>query len=199
MPRLEVELVDDSGKIVGFGDRWWTHRVKEGPNGPILGRRHVGITIACIDEAGRILVAFRRHKIFNRVWTLSGDTHPYRVYGEQEIESLGQAARRCAMDDLGIETRGWTKRLTCTYSARDPRNPKYCENELLHVMVTTYQGPLDMNPKNVYELRWVELSEISNQSKADLRKEPIDRKYAPWIHAMFALKTSEVRKALRRA
>jgi len=62
------------------------------------------------------------------------------------------------MDDLGVRIAGWTKALTLSYSARDPRNPRYCENELLHIIVAKYGGPLHMNPKNAYELRWVELA-----------------------------------------
>jgi len=196
MARLEVPLVDDSGRIIGYGDRWRTHRVKEGPGGPILGQRHVGITIACVDESGRILVAHRRHRIFDKVWTLSGDTHPYRVSEETNVESLGQAAKRCAMDDLGVVASGWTDALVFTYSARDPRDPRYCENELLHVMVARHRGPFHMDPRNAYEIKWAELAEIAKESMQDLKKEPIERKYAPWVHAMFALPVARVRRAL---
>ncbi len=96
MRRLEVPLVSDSGRKVGYGDRWLTHRVRNGPEGPILGQKHVGITIACIDSGGRILVQHRRHKIFDKVWSFSGDTHPYRMYGSLAVETIYRAARRCA-------------------------------------------------------------------------------------------------------
>lgn len=170
--------------------------MREGPNGPILGRRHIGITIACVDNNGRILIEHRRHKIFDKVWTLSGDTHPYRVQGSQVVETLQQAASTCAVDDLGVTIRKWTKALTTSYSARDPRDPRYCENELLHLMVAKYDGPLHMNPKNAYELRWVGLAEISNDIETDLKKGPIDRKYAPFVHAVFALPRERVEEAL---
>jgi len=68
MARFEVRLVNETGRTIGFGDRWLTHRVREGPDGPILGQRHLGITIACVDDAGGILVAHRRHRIFDKVW-----------------------------------------------------------------------------------------------------------------------------------
>ena len=191
MGRYEVRLVTELGKTVGYGDRWWTHRVTKGREGPILGRKHVGITIACVDDGGRILAAHRRHRIFDRVWTLSGDTHPYRAQGSWEVENIFRAARRCAMDDLGVKINGWTRRLTVSYSARDPRDPRYCENELLHIMVAKCCGPLHMNPKNAYELRWVELAEILEDSAEDLKKEPIDRKYAPWVHAIFTLPSAQ--------
>lgn len=196
MTRLEVRLVDESGRMIGFGDRWRTHRVRCGSDGMILGQRHVGITIACIDETGRILIAHRRHKIFDKVWTLSGDTHPYRVHGKSEVESLDQAAKRCAMDDFGATIADWSDSLVYDYAARDPRGPRYCENELLHVMVAKYSGALQMNPKNAYELRWAELAEISEELKADLKKRPIEHTYAPWVHAMFAQPMMRVRGAL---
>jgi isopentenyldiphosphate isomerase len=195
MGRLEVPLVNESGRRVGYGDRWQTHRVRKGPNGPVLGQKHIGIVIALVDDAGRILVAHRKHKIFDGVWTLSGDTHPYR-YEWGTVEIITVAARRCAKEDLGIETKGWKKALTVSYSAMDPRNPRYCENELLHVLAARYDGPLHMNDKSAYELRWLEPAEISRDSAADQQKAPIDRKYAPWVHAVFALPLERVEEAL---
>lgn len=196
MPKLEVRLVNESGRTVGFGDRWRTHRVTKGPTGPVLGQKHVGITVVCIDRGGKILVAHRRHKVFDNVWTLSGDTHPYRAYGRFEVENILQAAKRCALDDLGAKVSGWKRVLTLSYAAKDPRDPRWCENELLHVMVARYDGPLRMNPKNAYELRWVELAEIAGQSEEDLKEEPIDRRYAPWVHAVMALPRADVSRAL---
>src|SRR5437879_13616468 len=75
MERYKIPLVDGSGRTIGYGDRWWTHRVRDGREGPILGEKHVGITIACLDDNGRILVQHRRHRIFDKVWSLPGDTH----------------------------------------------------------------------------------------------------------------------------
>jgi len=55
-----------------------------------------------------------------------------------------------------------------------------------------------MNRKNAYELRWAKFSEILRDSQKDLRREPIDRKYAPWVHAMFSFPIERVEKALLR-
>ncbi len=195
MARTEVPLVNASGRTVGYGDRWQAHRVRTGPDGPVPGRKHVGITIACVDDEGKILAAHRRHRIFDKVWTLSGDTHPYK-FDWGKVENLSQAAKRCAMEDLGINTKGWRKALTTSYSARDPRNPRYCENELLHLLVVKHGGPFRMNTKNAYELRWVEVEEVSRDAEADLRKEPIERKYAPWVHTVFSLPAERVENAL---
>jgi len=194
--RLEVPLVNDSGRVIGYGDRWWTHRVRNGPNGPVLGQKHVGITIACVNDDGQILVEHRKHRIFDKVWSLSGDTHPYRVHGSLRVESLLQASRRCAKDDFGADIRKWRKVLTASYSARDPRNPRYCENELLHLMVARYGGPVRRNEKNAYQFRWAGFDEILKDLESDLKKEPIDRKYAPFVHAVFTLPRAEVKKAL---
>lgn len=196
MARLEVQLVNELGKMVGFGDRWYTHRVRQGPDGPILGQKHIGISIACVSKTGKILVAHRRHKVFDKVWTLAGDTHPYRIPGSSSVESLAQAARRCSLDDLGVAIAGWSDALVLSYAARDPRDPRYCENELLHLMVARYEGPLHMNPKNVYQLRWVEPDEILVESAGDLVKQHIDRKYAPWVHALCRLPKSKIRTVL---
>ena len=195
MERLQVPLVDESGHRIGWGGRWETHRVREGPVGPVLGKKHIGITIILANGKGKILVAHRRHKIFDKVWTLSGDTHPYR-YDWGKTEVLSEAARRCAMDDLGVITKGWRKALTLSYAAQDPRDPRYCENELLRVMVTRYDGPIHMNEKNAYEAQWTTIEEIADDSSADAKKKPIERKYAPWVHATFALPSGQVKRAI---
>jgi len=195
--KYRIPLLDESGRTTGYGDRCWTHRVRDGPDGPILGQKHLGITIACIDESGRVLIQHRRHRIFDKVWSLSGDTHP-RKYGSRRVESLSEAARRCAREDLGVGIKNWTQRLTVPYSARDPRDPRYCENELLYILVAKHDVPFRMNDESAYELRWVEPAEISKDSRTDLKRDPIDRKYAPWVSAAFSLSSKEVEETFRR-
>jgi isopentenyldiphosphate isomerase len=194
MERYKIPLVNASGRIIGYGDRWWTHRVKDGRGGPILGEKHVGITIACLGDDKGILVQHRRHKIFDKVWSLSGDTHP-RKHDARKVESLSEAARRCAKEDLGVVIKNWRKILTVSYSARDPRDPRYCENELLYVLAAKHRGPANMNRNSAYELRWAKFAEISRDSQTDSKKAPIDRKYAPWVHAMFSLPHERVEGA----
>ena len=194
MKRYEIPLVDEFGKTIGYGDRWWTHTVRSGPKGLTLGQRHVGITIACLNDVGQILVQHRRHRIFDRVWSLSGDTHP-RKYRGLKVEGLSEAARRCAEEDLGVIITRWAQILSVSYSAKDPRDPRYCENELLHVLVAKHNGPVRMNDKNVYELRWVTPAEVFKDSRADLKRESIYRKYAPWVHALFSLPFQRVEEA----
>ena len=194
MERYKIPLVDESGRTTGYGDRWWTHRVRNSPEGPILGEKHVGITIACLDDDGRILVQHRRHKIFDKVWSLSGDTHP-RKYESSKVENLSEAAKRCANEDLGVVIKSWHEILSVSYSARDPRDPRYCENELLHVLAAKYGGSMRMNKNSAYELRWAEFAEISRDSRNDSKKQPIARKYAPWVHAMFSLSHEMVEEA----
>jgi len=196
MKRYKIPLVSESGRIIGYGDRWWTHRVRNGREGPILGEKHVGITIACLDDEGRILVQHRRHRIFDKVWSLSGDTHP-RKYDTEKTEDLSAAARRCAKEDLGIAIRSWRNAINVSYSARDPRDPRYCENEMLYILAAKHRGPMKMNRESAYELQWAELAEISRDSKADSKKEPIERKYAPWVRAIFSLPHERVEQAFQ--
>ena len=194
--KYRIPLLDESGRTIGYGDRWWSHRVRVGPDGPILGQKHTGITIACLDDNGRILTQHRRHRIFDRVWSLSGDTHP-RKYGNRRVESLSEAARRCASEDLGVVIKNWTQRLSIPYSARDPRDSRYCENELLYILVGVHDCTLYMNKESAYELRWVEITEISKDSRTDLKRKPIDRKYAPWVSAVFSLSSKRVEEAFQ--
>ena len=196
MRSYTIPLVGESERRIGYGDRWLTHRTKSGPNGPVLGQKHVGITIACLDEDERILLQLRRHKIFDRVWSLSGDTHP-RKYEDGPVETLSQAARRCAKEDLGITVQHWIRTLTISYSAQDPRDPRYCENELLYLLAGRYDGQPHINKKNVYELQSADLQQVVEDSRADLKKEPIHRKYAPWVHALFTIPSEKVKAAFQ--
>ncbi len=163
-------------------------------------KKHVGITIAMLDERGRVLLQHRKHRIFDDVWSLSGDTHP-RKYGDQRVETLRQAAERCALEDWGVRIRNWTQAVNVSYSARDPRNPKYCENELLYVLISRIGEPVHTNRQNAYASRWAETAEIARESRSD-RGKPIDRKYAPWVHAVFSLPPRKIEatpQALQRA
>ncbi len=194
MEEYEIPLVDRSGRVSGYGDRWLSHTVSGSTGNLILGQKHVGITIACIDHKNRILLEHRKHKIFDKTWSLSGDTHP-RKYKSREVETLSEASSRCASEDLGVRIEKWAPTLTVSYSAPDPRNSTYCENELLSVMVARYEGELNMNAENAYDLVWEDMQEIRAESLDDLRKRPADRKYAPWVHAIFTLPYEEVQKA----
>ncbi len=193
MERYKIPLVNGSGETTGFADRWWAHRVRDGPEGPVLGKRHVGITIACLGDDGRVLIQHRKHKIFDKVWSLSGDTHP-RKYEGRRVETLSESAQRCAKEDWGISIKDWTQRFTVAYSARDPRDPKYCENELLYVLFAKHRGPMRMNEQNAYESKWVQAKDIAADSRTDLKKKPIDRRFAPWVDAIFALPPRQVRE-----
>jgi hypothetical protein len=62
-------------------------------------------------------------------------------------------------------------------------------------MVAKHTGPVYMSKKNAYELRWVKLAEVSEDSQRDLKNEPVSRKYAPWVHAVFSLPPRKVEEA----
>lgn len=59
------------------------------------------------------------------------------------------------------------------------------------IPVAKHDGSFHMSEKSAYELRWVEVAEISKDSRADLKKEPIERKYAPWVSAVFSFASRE--------
>src|SRR2546425_4318202 len=178
MERYKIPLVNGSGRTIGYGDRWRAHRVRDGPDGLVLGEKHVGITIACLDDDGRILVQLRRHRIFDKVWSLSGDTHP-RKHDTRKVETLSEAARRCAKEDLGVMIKPWRKTVSLSYSARDPRDPRYCENELLHVLATNNGGGVHVNRKKAYEMGGGKFSGIFRESQKELGREAKDSKEAP--------------------
>src|SRR2546425_2504779 len=54
---------------------------------------------------------------------------------------------------------------------------------------------MNRNRNSAYESRWAKFAEISRDSRTDSKKESIDRKYAPWVHAMFSLPHEMVEEA----
>lgn len=191
-----IPFVDESGATAEYGDRWLSHTVTRSHGGTILGRKHVGIVIACLDRDGRILCQFRKHRVFDSVWSLSGDTHP-RKYGARHVETLAEASARAAKEDLGVEIQDWTETALLSYSCEDPRSPKYCENELLHLLVTKYDGPFIPNPENVYRLEHLSVEQIHRECAEDLSKPPLEQRFAPWVHSLFARPLDEVEKFFR--
>ena len=67
----------------------------------------------------------------------------------------------------------------------------------MYILIAKYDGPLYMNKESAYELRWVEITEISKDSRTDLKRKPIDRKYAPWVSAVFSLSSKRVEEAFQ--
>jgi hypothetical protein len=65
----------------------------------------------------------------------------------------------------------------------------------LSVLAAKHRGPMNMNRNSAYELQWAKFAEISRDSQADSKREPIDRKYAPWVHAMFSLPHEKIEEA----
>ena len=65
----------------------------------------------------------------------------------------------------------------------------------MSVLAAKHRGPMNMNRDSAYELRWAKLAEISRDSQTDSKKEPIGRKYAPWVHAVFSLPFEKVEEA----
>ena len=100
------------------------------------------------------------------------------------------------MEDLGVTIENWTETLTVSYAARDPRDPRYCENELLHLLVARHGRQLRVNKSNAYDARWVEPTKILEESLEDAEKEPVDRKHAPWVHAVFGVSPRRLARAL---
>lgn len=68
-----------------------------------------------------ILAGFTEKEIFEQ--------RLLEVSDDQVVEGKVETAKRCAVDDLGVRIKHWQRRLTLSYSARNPRDPRYCENE----------------------------------------------------------------------
>lgn len=171
-----VVLVDDSDNPKGYGTKEKTHTVHDG----IPGYHHRGLTVLVYNEMGEVLLQHRKHRIFDSVWDLAGSTHPY--YREGRQETYEEAALRCLSTEysgLGGD-RVVNSSVAVNYSAIDPRNPRYCENEFCRLVIASHRGAVTHNPENAYGHAWASFSRLSS----DLQSDP--GKYAPWVVDLLA-------------
>ena len=166
-----VVLVDDKDNPLGYGTKEETHIVHEGK----LGYHHRGLTVLVHDGQGRVLLQHRKHQIFDTAWDLAGSTHPYLRSGRQE--GYEEAALRCLKTEYsGFEDATVLKSsVWVNYSAVDPRNGKYCENEFCRLVISVHNTNVSHNSENAYGHEWA----LFERLISDSRKNP--NKYAPWV------------------
>ena len=159
----KVILVDEYDGMVGTMDKLTAHK---------QGLLHRAFSIFIFNSKGEMLLQQRAFTKYHSggLWTNACCSHP--MPGEKTID----AANRRLMEELGFGT-PIEKIFDFTYKAEFDNG--LTEHEFDHVFTGEYDGELDVNPDEVNDFIYKEVSAI----KSELANEP--QKFTAWFHIAF--------------
>lgn len=159
----KVILVNENDDMVGTMDKIQAHK---------QGLLHRAFSIFIFNSKGDMLLQQRAFTKYHSggLWTNACCSHP--MPGEKTHD----AAQRRLMEELGFET-PIEKIFDFTYKA-DFHNG-LTEYEFDHVFAGEYEGELDINPDEVNDFIYKEVSVIKNE----MQTEP--QKFTAWFHIAF--------------
>ena len=155
----QVILVDADDREIGQAEKLLAHR---------LGHRHRAISVCVFDEEGRMLLQRRAKGKYHsaELWTNTCCTHP------RPGETVLNAARRRLHEELGVVCElHWS--LRTHYRARVGSG--LIEDEVVHLFVGRYAGPVSPDPQEVAEYAWRTREDI----RVDIEASP--ESYTYWF------------------
>jgi len=159
----KVILVDENDDMVGTMGKMEAHK---------QGLLHRAFSIFIFNSKGEMLLQQRAITKYHSggLWTNACCSHP--MPGEKTQD----AAQRRLMEELGFET-PVEKIFDFTYKAEFDNG--LTEHEFDHVFAGEYEGELDINPDEVNDFVYKEVSAIKNE----MQTEP--QKFTAWFHIAF--------------
>ncbi len=156
-----IVLVDKRNKVVGYKEKFEAHK------NPVPLHRAISVVIYSTNRKKMLI---QRRSAIKPTWPLFWSnaccTHPYKD------ESCLHAAKRRLKEEMGIET-PLSELFKFIYKKR--YNKIWGEHELDFVFEGLYQGSLFVNPLEVSEHKWVEVSKLLK----DVKENPDI--YTPWF------------------
>lgn len=161
----QVVLLDESGQAAGVADKLSVHHGAT----PL----HLAFSCYIFNEAGQFLLTRRAEskRVFPGVWTNSCCGHP------APGEPLADAVRRRVAQELGITGLGMTPRDVVLLLPRFRYRAEMdgiVENEMCPVYAARYDGPLDPDPAEVGDVKWVDWAGFREEIRTG--RQPI----SPW-------------------
>lgn len=148
-PVEQVVLLDESGQAAGVADKLSVHHGAT----PL----HLAFSCYIFNEAGQFLLTRRADskRVFPGVWTNSCCGHP------APGEPVDGAVRRRVAQELGITLTDVVLMLPrFRYRAE---MDGVVENEMCPVYATVYDGPLDPDPAEVADVKWVDWADFCRE------------------------------------
>ena len=155
----DVILVDQADHPMGRMEKQETHR---------KGLLHRAFSVFLLDGS-KLLIQRRALDKYHcgGLWSNTCCSHP--APGEPVLS----AAERRLGKELGIENVRLRKLDTFLYRAPFPNG--LTEHELDHVLLGEYSGPVRPDPREIAQVRWIDLEELQR----DLQAFP--QRYTPWF------------------
>ncbi len=159
----KIILVNEHDDMVGTMDKMEAHK---------QGLLHRAFSVFIFNSKGEMLMQQRALTKYHSagLWTNACCSHP--MPGEKTID----AAQRRLMEELGFEA-PIEKIFDFTYKAEFDNG--LTEHEFDHVFAGKYEGEIDVNPDEVKDFSYKEISEIKNM----LQEHP--QKFTAWFHIAF--------------
>jgi isopentenyl-diphosphate delta-isomerase len=160
--KVQVVLIDDNDKIVGYKEKFAAHKV------PVPLHRAISIVIFNKDK-NQILITQRAKTkpTWPLFWSNTVCSHPY------DGESYQEAADRRIFEEAGFRTK-LTEKFRFVYEAVMDNNV-WGEHEYDVVFTGIYEGKVNPDPNEIADYRWIEVQDL----KKDLKENP--DKYTPWF------------------
>jgi len=157
-----VVLVDEKDNIVGFGEKFITHKI------PVKLHRAISIVILNPDKSKMLITKRADDKpTWPGFWTNAVCTHPFPQ------ETYQKAAERRLFEELGFKT-SLKEIFNFIYEAKMDNNI-WGEHELDHVFSGIYDGPISPDPAEASDYKWVEIGDLEK----DIEINP--NKFTPWF------------------
>lgn len=155
----DVILVDQADRPVGRMEKQETHR---------KGLLHRAFSVFLLDGS-KLLIQRRALDKYHcgGLWSNTCCSHP--APGEPVLS----AAERRLDEELGIKNARLRELDTFLYRAAFPNG--LTEHELDHVLLGEYSGPVRPDPREIAQVRWIDLEELQR----DLQAFP--QWYTPWF------------------
>ena len=155
----DVILVDQADRPVGRMEKQETHR---------KGLLHRAFSVFLLDGS-KLLIQRRALDKYHcgGLWSNTCCSHP--APGEPVLS----AAERRLDEELGIKNARLRELDTFLYRAAFPNG--LAEHELDHVLLGEYSGPVQPDPMEIAQVRWIDLEELQR----DLQAFP--QWYTPWF------------------
>ncbi|HRZ27249.1 MAG TPA: isopentenyl-diphosphate Delta-isomerase [Spirochaetota bacterium] len=169
----QLILVDYDNNPTGQSDKLRAHRE---------GLLHRAFSVFLFDSQNRLLIQKRHSDKYHSagLWSNTCCSHPYPG------EDTAVAARRRLREEMGIEC-NISEIFVFHYEARLDGSG-LIENEIDHVFVGLYNGPVLFDPVEIEDIRWVAKDELMNDMKNNSNHYTVwFRKIAKkvWKHASF--------------
>ncbi len=147
-------LVNEHDEPIGFQEKLKAHE---------LGQLHRAFSIFIFNQLGQLLIQRRALKKYHcgGLWSNTCCGHP------RPNEDLEKAAHRRLAEELGFDCPLW-KAFEFTYKIKFEN--ELWENEYVHVIFGQYTKSPKLNPEEVSDWKWINLSILKKEIQANPEK-----------------------------